>query len=170
MEISLVFKNIKDILGPNNRLILYIKNKSKELNVHQNFETVDFSKYDGITIIGEEPFNQYKNLVELIKILSNYKEDILVYTHFNISDLLSNYPNIQNDIFSKISVLVSGKYIKELDQNERLRESINQSITCFKSQYFKTYNNFNKLARIKCTIKIDDKIYSVGLRENIFTF
>ncbi len=170
MKVSLILKNILDILGPGNRLIVFISEKHNSYKANENLSGIDYSKYDGITIIGEEPFDQYKNLCELVDFFSEYTNDILIYTDYNLNDLLSKYPNIQEEIFNKISVLVNGKYIAELDKNERLRKSINQSITCFKPQYFKLYNSFNQLTRVKYSIKIDDKIYNIGLQAKGFIF
>lgn len=60
-----------------------------------------------VTILGGEPFNQYEELIELVKKIRLLKKQIILYTGFEKED-------IPQEILSYIDILICGSYKEEL--------------------------------------------------------
>lgn len=133
-------------LGPGDRVVIYVMgcNKnckgcmSKELQVRDEKYNISVSEVIkqikeyyvkdseiGITISGGEPFLQ----VELDELINKIREmgidDILVYSGYTYEELCKMG---KQEIINKVSVLIEGEYIEELNDNKPLRGSSNQRI------------------------------------------
>lgn len=79
-----------------------------------------------ITFTGGEPFQQ-KGLTCLLKQLKKEGfKDILVYTGYTYEEIKDN--SVMSKALNYIDVLIDGKYVEELNDNNPLRGSSNQRI------------------------------------------
>ncbi len=88
--------------------------------------------YDGLTITGGEPMDQYKPLMEFCKFIkSNTNMDILVYSGYTIKQIMGKYPD---GLFMKyIDLLIDGPYYETSHSDSGDRGSSNQRLYEFKS-------------------------------------
>ncbi len=98
-------------------------------------------RIDGFTITGGDPMFQASDLQSLLDMLIEISDDIIVYTGYK-------YGELNEDMFTHISVLIDGEYIEERNDNSLLRGSSNQKIFIFDQKkadkyiaYFKTESN-----------------------------
>lgn len=142
------------LLGPSPRYIIWFHgcdkhcpgciavdwNKKKEpefnLSVRTILETIKSTPFlEGVTISGGEPFLQVDSLLELIQGLRSMGVGIIVYTGYQLSELI-NFRNLKIDeILMLIDVLVDGRYISLLDDDMPFRGSSNQIIHQFTNRY-----------------------------------
>ncbi|MCH5179727.1 MAG: radical SAM protein [Erysipelotrichales bacterium] len=179
MNIALIIAGVNEALGPGKRLCIWTSgclkhcyncatpelqalDKIKDIDIIEKLKSMNLTGLDGVTISGGEPFLQMKELSSLVEFLSVKFDDILIYSGMTYESL--KLLDGANDIFSKISVLVDGEYIDELNQNEKLRGSTNQNILIFKEKYRLKYESYNKLPRKQEIFQIDGKIFGVGLK------
>ena len=161
MQIATIIEDCKDILGINNRLVIYTlgcprhckncetpefidPNPSSDVDIISILRTMQLEKYDGVTISGGDPFFQKEELKKLVDYLSIYFDDILIYTGYKFEELQDE---TSLEIFKNISVLIDGEYIESLDQGERLRGSTNQRFFFFKEKYKDAYLKLNSQER-----------------------
>ena len=90
--------------------------------------------YEGITLSGGDPFCNFDNLLELLKLLKRELlpgKTIWCYTGYTYEELIDLG---QIESLKLIDVLVDGKFIKELNDNEhKFRGSSNQRIIYLKN-------------------------------------
>lgn len=116
---------------------------------------------DGITISGGEPFLQSKALAEYVeRFIKMGIEDIIVYTGYTYEYLTTQDVHTQY-ILSNISVLIDGKYIKELDDGVGIRGSSNQRIYIFK--YNERHKNLHCCKREIQAIMCNGHITNIGI-------
>ena len=119
---------------------------------------------DGFTITGGEPFYQRETLLSLIKQIKSINPDILVYTGYNISELIT-------EDLKDIAVLIDGKYIERLNNNCCLRGSENQIIHILNDEYTPKYYNYINTEENKIqNFTLQDSIISVGIHRPQFKF
>ena len=121
---------------------LWMFDKKYKTNIKQVMRLIrnieNNNKIDGFTITGGDPLFQADALRDLIPELLTISDDILMYTgyeHEKIKDLYK-------DILEKISVLIDGKYIEELNTGELLRGSTNQRIIVLNTTYKEKYDHY----------------------------
>ncbi len=102
-------------------------------------------RIDGFTISGGEPFEQYAELLLLLKELSMIAPDILVYTGYLYEELF----NIYKEHFKYITVLIDGRYEKESNKSECLRGSLNQKIYYINEDYKIQYLEYIEKLKIR---------------------
>lgn len=180
MQIGLIVNNVDNALGPNNRLCIWtigcfkkckncmspkfrIFDESKNIDIIAEMEKYDFSKIDGVTISGGEPFLQLDELVKLVDYLSTKVEDILIYTGmtYNALKLIVKAKHV----LSKIAVLIDGEYMEEYNDNEILRGSSNQNIIILNEKYRSLYEEYAKKPRTKQIVTVNNITYGIGIRE-----
>lgn len=168
------------VLGPGNRLILWVQGCSRNCKGCISPELQDYNgtkytvntlantlnrlisdhKLDGITISGGEPFNQKDELLKLCSKLET--NDILVYTGYTYQELLilcgSDLSN------SKISVLITNPYVEELNDDGPLRGSSNQEIIYINDSLKKEYEYYiNSTIREQQLFVDDNAVYFAGI-------
>lgn len=161
MQIEKTFYPITS-LGPNRRLGIWTlgcvrkckgcsnpetqsPNLEKDVPIEQMLQGYDFSIIDGVTISGGEPFMQLNELLKLVTILREKSiDDILVYTGYTHEELKAMNNPIIDEIFSKISVLIDGPYIEELNDEHILKGSSNQNIIYFDETKRPQYEEYMK--------------------------
>ena len=121
---------------------------------------VEKNHADGFTITGGEPFFQKEELRVLLSSLSDFSEDILVFTGYYLEQL-QNDPALQY-----ISVLVDGPYIKEQNRGLILRGSDNQKIHILKMKYKSLYDEYlcEEYSKIKNFMN-GNSVISVGIHK-----
>ena len=95
-----------------------------------NWVVLQQSNFDGITISGGEPFQQYEQLMAFLYLIK-MKTTLTVqcFTGYTLSELQELFPD---KIFMKyIDILVDGRYIQEQHENTNLKGSKNQRIYKF---------------------------------------
>ena len=123
----------------------------------------------GITISGGEPFLQAMELNRLLGIVRQHCDDVLVFTGFKYEELLKRDDPIIKELLSKISVLVDGEYIEELNKGERLRGSSNQNILFLDETKKPLYEEYiNSSNRFVDSFVSDDGVISVGIHPKDF--
>lgn len=83
--------------------------------------------FDGITISGGEPFQQYEQLIAFLHLIKA-KTNLTVYcfSGYYLNELHEQFPD---KLFLKyIDTLVDGRYIEEQHENSNLKGSANQSV------------------------------------------
>ena len=141
----------------------------KDISVGKDFSADYIEKYisningtvDGITISGGEPFLQSKELAEYVeRFIKIGIEDIIIYTGYTYEYLVKQ--NIYTQyILANISVLIDGKYIKELDNGVGIRGSSNQNIYIFK--YSERHKNLDCCKREIQAIMCNGHITNIGI-------
>ena len=181
MKIERAITNVKT-LGPGNRLCIWTigcKRRclgcvSKRLQddryasdyvIEEYLSGFNFTKIDGVTISGGEPFEQISELNHLVDyILDKGVEDILVYTGYTIKELKAMNNEIVNQILNKIAVLIDGPYIQSLNkQTNNLKGSENQEIHFVKIIYKDKYERYLKEERCISKINTGNILIGVGI-------
>jgi anaerobic ribonucleoside-triphosphate reductase activating protein len=167
-------------LGPGKRLGIWVQgcsihckgciNKStwnkkngKKLPVINVYEIVNqlCQDYDGITITGGEPFDQYPQLMAFATMLKRKTNlNILCYTGFNLEELETKFPD---KVFYKcIDFLIDGRFEKDNPSSNSIKGSENQAIYSFADGYpVKTdLRNIAKTWSIKCE---NEMVYMAGI-------
>jgi anaerobic ribonucleoside-triphosphate reductase activating protein len=86
--------------------------------------------FDGITITGGEPFDQYEALMVFARFIKQETRlDTLVFSGYTLAGLLAKFPD---KLFTHaIHYLIDGPYRKELHADDQLRGSSNQQLYRF---------------------------------------
>lgn len=169
-------------LGPGKRLGIWVQgcsihckdciNKStwsmksgKKLHLLDIYNMVKIicKDYDGITITGGEPFDQYPQLMAFAYLIKKKTElNILCYTGYYLHELEQKFPD--KAFYSGIDFLIDGRYEKDLISSNSLKGSGNQSIYEFvnKKAVKTNLNNIKKTWSIRCE---EDTIYMAGIPE-----
>ncbi|MGI6337102.1 MAG: 4Fe-4S single cluster domain-containing protein [Eubacteriales bacterium] len=123
---------------------------------------VSDNQVNGFTITGGEPFFQKEELKALLASLSDWSEDILVYTGYykeQLRDLDLEY----------ISVLIDGPYIKEKNNGLTLRGSSNQRIHILDERYKELYASYLSKEHSRLQNFLDGtSVISVGIHQPDF--
>ena len=185
MEIDRILFPIQS-LGPGNRLVIWTIGCSKhcfncsneELWEHDDkrnispdelveliIKSVDVGQIDGITFTGGDPLEQVKDLLEIIKKLRDYCNDILVYTGYTIEEIRQLFQlETMQDLEANISVLIEGRYVDELNDSKiPLRGSTNQRIIYFDPSIEKKYLSYMNAGRKIQNVYSGEKVISVGI-------
>ncbi len=65
---------------------------------------------EGVTILGGEPFDQYDELLELVKQIKKKNLTIMLYTGYTLKELASTH---KNEILEFTDILITGRFIEE---------------------------------------------------------
>ncbi len=109
--------------------MLWSKNKGRTLSVFDVFNFVDSIRenYDGITISGGEPFQQYEQLIAFVYLIKTRTNlNIQCYTGYEMAELKKMF---KDRLFLKyIDYLVDGRYEKDLYSDNNMSGSTNQKM------------------------------------------
>ena len=121
-------------------------------------------RVDGFTITGGDPFFQPDDLSCLLERIKKISDDILVYTGYMKDEL-------PTEILKNIAVLIDAPYVKERNNNCRLRGSDNQTIYILSEKHRAAYEKY--LATTENQIQnfaTRDGYISVGIHRSDFKF
>jgi anaerobic ribonucleoside-triphosphate reductase activating protein len=111
---------------------LWSSSGGKALNVLDTYNLIiDLSDgYDGITISGGEPFEQYDQMITFLHMIkTNTALDIFCFTGYDLSELDTLYPD---KLFYKyIDTLMTGRYEVDNHSDDNKRGSSNQKLFRF---------------------------------------
>ena len=121
------------------------------------------NKIDGFTITGGEPFFQHEDLTRVLKELTKWSTDILVFSGFYREEL-EKFASLDN-----IAVLVDGPYQKELNYGLTLRGSINQTVHILMQKYEDNYKEYllKEYSEIQNFVE-RESVISVGIHKPDF--
>jgi anaerobic ribonucleoside-triphosphate reductase activating protein len=135
----------------------------KKLHVLDVYEIVNHlcQNYDGITITGGEPFDQYPQLMAfatLVKRKTNL--NILCYTGYYLNELETNFPD--KAFYKCIDYLIDGRYEKSIPSSNSIKGSENQTIYSFADGYPEKaeLSKSDKTWSVKCE---SDMVYMTGI-------
>ncbi len=118
-------------------------------------------RVDGITITGGEPFEQAKELSELLDCLK-VKTEVLVFSGNTFENLEKN--NEYKKFLNRIDVLIDGPYVEELNDGvAALRGSANQRIHYLNKTVREKYEAYLKEGRKIQNFIYDYRTVSVGI-------
>lgn len=123
-------------------------------------------RVDGFTITGGEPMEQAEEIAELLEQVKDISDDVLMYTGYDIEELLSDG---QRKLLDRVSVLIDGRYKEEMNDNTFLRGSSNQKIHVLSEKYKKKYLDYvNKGQNEIQNFMINNEVISVGIHKKDF--
>lgn len=157
-------------LGPGERVCLWTQGCKKnckgcispemQLQVGKNIEEASLGEVikqaalarqcRGLTISGGDPFEQEEALFALLKFVRPAFDDILVYTGYELSELLAGTAgNEGKECLKYIDVLIDGRYIDEKNTRDCvLRGSSNQKIHFLNDSLRDEYEKYMKKGRV----------------------
>lgn len=160
-----------DLLGPFNRFVIWVhgccfnckgclaenaKNGTyEEVEVEDLAQQIINSKCEGITISGGEPFLQVDVLLNLIREIKAHRDiGVIVYSGFTLGELKRDEEKAS--LLSEIDVLIDGRYIKELDDNQAYVGSSNQIIHYLSSRYINIGKEYYAADKRRAEIKLTE--------------
>ena len=145
-----------------------------EVSVEELYRLVDRiaaqHPVDGFTISGGEPFDQPKELAQLLEKLCDISTDILIYTGYPLQQLQSMENNDVQRLLSLAAVIIDGPYIEQQNTGVPLRGSANQTVHLLRPELAERYDRY--LTDCKNPIQnfaTQDGIVSVGIHRPGFT-
>ncbi len=146
-----------------NRL-LWNKDDGRSIPVFDliNWIQSNANEYDGITITGGEPFQQYPQLITLLHLIkTRTKLSVHCFTGYYLHELSELFPD---NLFSKyVDCLVDGRYINSLNNDESFRGSSNQTVYRFKNGVAEIESNTPESKKWSLKIDSDNRIYMAGI-------
>jgi len=118
-------------------------------------------EFDGITVSGGEPFQQYEALMAFLHLVKKRtRYDVYCFTGYYLHELNELFPD---KLFRRyIDFLVDGRYVAELHEDSNLKGSSNQTI-------YKFINGAPRVVEepspIQWSLKVseDNRIYMAGI-------
>lgn len=189
MNIARILYPVK-VLGPGNRVgfwlcgcsrackgcsnpELWVQRPEYEIEPEQVFilvkEIATKHEIDGFTVSGGEPMDQPKELARLLKLIMPISDDILIYTGYQIEELIARKAKWTDFILQNAAVLIDGSYIEGLNDNSILRGSSNQRVHILNDQLRDRYQSFFAEAHNQIqNFTTADGIVSVGIHRPTF--
>lgn len=147
---------------------LWSKSNGKYINVLDvaNLIIELSNGYDGVTISGGEPFQQYEQLLTFIHLIKkNTNLDIYCFTGYDLDELKQLYTDQAYSLL--IDRLMTGRYIKSLHSNDNLKGSTNQKLFEFKNGKAIEINVRTEIKKIGLYIGKDKQIQMTAIpKEN----
>lgn len=119
---------------------------------------------EGVTLIGGEPFLQYRALVTFADLIKKADRTLMIYTGYVYEELLDFQEEAIDQILDVTDILVDGSYLKEQDHGEMWRGSANQRIL-FLSERYRQWEWVREVRRRETTIHYgeDGKYVILGI-------
>jgi anaerobic ribonucleoside-triphosphate reductase activating protein len=124
------------------------------------------SHFDGITITGGEPFEQYQALIAFSSFIKKKTElDIFVYSGYTLKELSEKH---SDQLFLKyLDYLLDGRYKLDKHENRNVRGSSNQKLYRFLNGKPILQDKFSTYARWSLAINKEKEVFMTGIpREN----
>ena len=113
--------------------------------------------------------DQPKELARLLKLIMPVSDDILIYTGYQIEELIARKDEWTDFILQNTAVLIDGPYKEELNDNSILRGSSNQRVHILNDRMRDRYQSFFAEARNQIqNFTTGDGIVSVGIHRPTF--
>lgn len=132
--------------------------------IERMLDLIDFSKLDGVTISGGEPFCQAKDLYNLLKKIYEKSEDILIFTGYTYEELKEMKNYYVDSCMEYVGILIAGEYVNELNDNKTaLIASTNQKLICFNEKLQERYRSYQEQGRQIQNVFWNQEMMSVGI-------
>jgi len=143
---------------------LWSKTGGKSVSVVDVFNWVASNQndFDGITISGGEPFQQYEQLITFLHLVKT-KTNLSVhcFSGYYLNELEKNFPE---KLFLKyIDTLVDGRYIEEQHENTNIKGSSNQTVYSIIDGVAKREIEISASKKWSVNISTDNRIYMTGI-------
>ena len=135
-------------------------NKKNEISINELFKKIIAEKeyIEGVTILGGEPFDQYDELLSLIKQIRKTDLSIILYTGYSQNELKDKN---KTEILDYIDIIITDRYDKNYrTENGGLIGSSNQKIIFLTNRYSK--NDLSKNNEIEISINENGQINMYG--------
>lgn len=145
---------------------LWETNPGKEISISSIIRCIGQIQgdVDGVTISGGEPFEQSRELLELVDYIANYvSKDILIYSGYTIEELRQRSCPYTNGILERIAVLIDGKYVEDQNDNMPLRGSANQRIHVLNDAFRERYSALQGGRRRVQTVYYGNHLLAFGI-------
>lgn len=144
--------------------MLWSKRKGKSIPVYEVFNIIKNIEegYDGITISGGEPFQQYEQLIAFVYLIKTQtKLNIQCYTGYELNELSTLY---QDGLYLKfIDYLVDGRYVQSQHEDENIKGSKNQNYyQIINGEAIKFDSDF-KSKKWSVNVSLEGNIYMAGI-------
>jgi anaerobic ribonucleoside-triphosphate reductase activating protein len=118
--------------------------------------------FDGITISGGEPFQQYEQLISFLHLVkTKTKLNVYCFSGYYLNELIELFPD---KLFLRyIDTLVDGRYIEEQHENSNLKGSTNQTIYKVINGVPIVENKTEALNKWSIKVRHDNQIYMAGI-------
>jgi anaerobic ribonucleoside-triphosphate reductase activating protein len=135
--------------------------ESKGIDIESLSRKLISYKCSRLTISGGEPFDQPEALLELLKRVRPYFEDVLVYSGYEMEFLKERFP----EHLSFIDALVDGEFIEGLESNFLYKGSDNQRLFVLNENLKEFYIEWAKKEKDKLLqlVEKDNIIYIIGI-------
>jgi anaerobic ribonucleoside-triphosphate reductase activating protein len=144
--------------------MIWSKKKGKSIAVYDLYQFIESISegYDGVTISGGEPFQQYEQLIAFCYLIkTRTKLNIHCFTGYEIEELEALF--LDKLFFNYIDYLVDGRYVKELHSNNNLFGSSNQKMYFLDGGKAKEIQPTIKKNRWSLSVTNDGSIYMAGI-------
>ncbi len=120
------------------------------------------NEFDGITISGGEPFQQYEQLVSFLHLVKTRTSlNVHCFSGYYLNELQEQFPD---KLFLKyIDTLVDGRYIEEQHENSNLKGSANQSIYKVIEAVPVKQNKSRASKKWSLNVSSENEIYMAGI-------
>ncbi|MFK4784808.1 4Fe-4S single cluster domain-containing protein [Fusobacterium sp. MFO224] len=144
------YENSSFIYGPGERFIIWTQGcsirckgcwnekmhsfkKVNEIGCKELLKLVVDSEVKGVTFLGGEPFDQYKELLEIAKKLYELNISVIIFSGYEKFELIRDE---KNEIFKYIDILIYGRYVEsKRNINLQWRGSENQVVDFLSDRY-----------------------------------
>jgi anaerobic ribonucleoside-triphosphate reductase activating protein len=143
---------------------LWSKDGGKAVHVEDVFNFVKQfeNKYDGISISGGEPFQQYIQLMAFLMMVKKHtKYNVLCYSGYTLEELLKLFPD--KAFLSLTGYLIDGRYNSDFHNNEGLRGSANQRLYKFENSEAVEISDYFSSNKWSVAVHSDKTINMVGV-------
>ena len=136
----------------------------KEVNIAQLVDEIVKVKehYNGITITGGEPFQQYEQLIAFCAYLKQKTGmEIYVFSGYYLEELIEKFPD--KLFFKYIDYLMDGRYEEDKHDNQNVRGSSNQNLYKFENNQAILQKNLFKSEIFSVNVDNDKQVYLSGI-------
>lgn len=144
--------------------VLWNKEGGSSITVPEVFNCLVplFDDYDGITISGGEPFQQYPQMIAFLHLIkTKTKLSIHCFTGYYLEELYDLFPD---RLFLKyIDTLIDGRYVENEHDNNHTRGSLNQSVYTIKDGIPLINDSYKASKKWSLSIDEHNSIYMAGI-------
>ncbi len=146
---------------------LWSKKGGKNISIVDlfNFITSFQNEFDGLTISGGEPFQQYESLIAFLYLIKSKTDlSVVCFSGYYFNELIELFPD---KLFLKyIDTLIDGRYVEEQHDDSNLKGSINQTIYKFINGEAIIENEQTKPNKWSINVDCNNQIYMAGIPKN----
>ena len=119
-------------------------------------------QFDGITITGGEPFDQYEALMAFCAFIKSHSDlDIFVYSGYRLDELVVRFPD--KLFLEKIDYLMDGPFKLDLATDDSTRGSSNQKLYTFEGANIRCITGFNTFNLWSVNYTGGNKVFMAGI-------